>query len=201
VATAYYLPPFHFHTASFVCLSCQVICSPPDDQPTVFNSQLYVNNSTAAISLSADQHLLLRGCQLRNTSWVIGMVCYTGHETKIMMQLTSSGFAPSKVSSIERAMNKYIYVSFAVLLVACLITCIPAGIWVAADAKSAWCAVLSHGRVLPSPVRCGRPARVSYAVWPNDCLGLRGASAPVACLRCCVVLFAIRHATSRRWNQ
>ena len=32
-----------------------------------------------------------------------------------------------------------------------------------------------------------------YAVWPNDCLGLRGASAPAVCLRCCVVCNPTRH--------
>lgn len=29
--------------------------------------------------------LLLRGAQLRNTSWVYGVVVFTGHETKLML--------------------------------------------------------------------------------------------------------------------
>ncbi len=63
--------------------------------------------------------------------------------------------------------------SFAVLLVACLITCIPAGIWVAADAKSAWCAMSTLAWV----VFFRRPSAAAdlllypyYAVWSNDCL-------------------------------
>jgi magnesium-transporting ATPase (P-type) len=28
---------------------------------------------------------MLRGCVLKNTKWVYGLVIYTGHETKIMM--------------------------------------------------------------------------------------------------------------------
>jgi phospholipid-translocating ATPase len=29
--------------------------------------------------------LLLRGCMIRNTKWVIGMVVFTGGDTKIML--------------------------------------------------------------------------------------------------------------------
>ena len=35
------------------------------------------------LSLSID-NLLLRGCSLRNTEYVYGMVVYQGHDTKIM---------------------------------------------------------------------------------------------------------------------
>jgi len=35
------------------------------------------------ISLSVE-NLLLRGSSLRNTDWVIGVVVYTGHDTRIM---------------------------------------------------------------------------------------------------------------------
>ena len=44
-------------------------------------------------SLGPDQ-LLLRGAMLRNTSWVFGIVVYTGHDTKLMRNSTS---APLKV--------------------------------------------------------------------------------------------------------
>lgn len=47
-------------------------------------------------------HLLLRGCVLRNTSHVIGVVIYTGPHTKLIL---NSGGTPSKRSRIERQMN------------------------------------------------------------------------------------------------
>lgn len=39
------------------------------------------------IPLGLDQ-MLLRGAMLRNTSWIHGVVIYTGHETKLMKNST-----------------------------------------------------------------------------------------------------------------
>lgn len=47
-------------------------------------------------------NLLLRGCTLRNTDWCIGIVAFTGDETKIMM---NAGITPSKRSRITRELN------------------------------------------------------------------------------------------------
>lgn len=51
--------------------------------------------------LTAD-NLLLRGCSLRKTDWVVGVVVYTGLDTRIMMNRTIS---PRKVTQLERHMN------------------------------------------------------------------------------------------------
>lgn len=48
------------------------------------------------------QTTLLRGTILRNTEWAIGIVLYTGGDTKIVM---NSGITPSKRSRVERQMN------------------------------------------------------------------------------------------------
>lgn len=47
-------------------------------------------------------NLLLRGCSLRNTDWAIGIVAFTGDDTKIMM---NAGITPSKRSRISRELN------------------------------------------------------------------------------------------------
>ena len=54
------------------------------------------------------QQVLLRGSVLRNTRWVIGIVLFTGFDTKIVL---NSGGAPSKRSKVERQMNPQVYVS------------------------------------------------------------------------------------------
>lgn len=46
--------------------------------------------------------VLLRGTVLRNTEWVIGLVVFTGIDTKIVM---NSGGTPSKRGRVERLMN------------------------------------------------------------------------------------------------
>jgi magnesium-transporting ATPase (P-type) len=54
--------------------------------------------------------MMLRGCKLKNTDWVIGVVVYTGEDTAIMM----NGSSPfSKTSNIERMVNNIILAIFA----------------------------------------------------------------------------------------
>ncbi|EKX72656.1 P-type ATPase family member protein [Theileria equi strain WA] len=43
-------------------------------------------------------HLLLRGCRLMNTKWIIGFVVYTGHDTKIYKNIANT---PHKVSNLQ----------------------------------------------------------------------------------------------------
>lgn len=67
-------------------------CELPNRHLYEFNGVLKESGKTA-VSLGPDQ-LLLRGAMLRNTSWIFGVVVYTGHDTKLMRNSTS---APLKV--------------------------------------------------------------------------------------------------------
>ena len=53
--------------------------------------------------------MLLRGCVLKNTEWVIGLVVFTGTDTKLSL---NSGATPSKRSRIEKMMNPQVYVIY-----------------------------------------------------------------------------------------
>jgi phospholipid-translocating ATPase len=57
---------------------------------------------------------LLRGTVLRNTGWVIGLVLFTGEDTKIVL---NSGGTPSKRSRVERQMNPQVFINLALLAV------------------------------------------------------------------------------------
>lgn len=50
---------------------------------------------------------LLRGTVVRNTRWVIGLVVFTGEDTKVIL---NSGGTPSKRSNVERQMNPQVSV-------------------------------------------------------------------------------------------
>lgn len=68
--------------------------------------------------------LLLRGCALRNTAWVIGLVVYTGADTKIML---NQGETPSKRSKVEREINFNVLVMFIMVVAMCLSSAIADG--------------------------------------------------------------------------
>ncbi len=70
--------------------------------------------------------MLLRGCSIRNTAWVIGLVVFTGKDTKIML---NGGDTPSKQSRIEKETNFNVVVNFVVLLSMCTISAVLNGIF------------------------------------------------------------------------
>lgn len=69
-------------------------------------------------------NMLLRGCNLRNTEWALGVVVFTGHDTKIMI---NSGVTPSKRARIARELNYNVVWNFSVLIAMCLVAAVVNG--------------------------------------------------------------------------
>ena len=63
--------------------------------------------------------LLLRGARLRNTQWIHGLVVYTGHESKLLMNSTK---APLKRSTLDKETNTQILFLFFILVGLALIS-------------------------------------------------------------------------------
>ena len=82
-------------------------------------------NDTQKIALNND-NVMLRGCVLKNTNWVIGVVIYNGHHSKIMMNTIRS---KEKKSMLEKKMNKYIIFVFCFLIFFCMLSSIIYMIW------------------------------------------------------------------------
>ncbi|KAK9363736.1 hypothetical protein V1504DRAFT_466127 [Lipomyces starkeyi] len=81
-------------------------------------------------------NLLLRGCTLRNTQWVIGVVMFTGEETKIML---NAGETPSKRSRITRELNINVLYNFVILFLLCFVSGVVEGIeWSKSDNTIQW---------------------------------------------------------------
>ncbi|KAI9302549.1 hypothetical protein BJ944DRAFT_167058 [Cunninghamella echinulata] len=92
------------------------------------NNRLYNYDGTLELSdsngkkkdLPLDPNkILLRGAQLRNTSWIYGMAVFTGHESKLML---NSSKKPSKVSNVSRITNRnilYLFTMLVLMSIAC----------------------------------------------------------------------------------
>ena len=97
-------------------LAFQIECDHPNISLVKWNCNFELN-STEKQPLS-QKHLLLRGCSLQNTDFINGIVIYTGHESKIMLNSKS---APSKSSNVLRKMNKILYTVFGFQLCMCFL--------------------------------------------------------------------------------
>ena len=57
-----------------------------------------------------NDNVLLRGMSLRNVEEVIGIVVYTGHETKIQMNTVKSSYKVSKMMDLTNYAIFYIFI-------------------------------------------------------------------------------------------
>uniref|UniRef100_A0A8C0RNE6 Phospholipid-transporting ATPase n=1 Tax=Canis lupus familiaris TaxID=9615 RepID=A0A8C0RNE6_CANLF len=105
-------------------LSGKIECEGPNRHFNTFIGTLYLNDESP-VPIGPDQ-VLLRGTQLKNTQWVLGIVVYTGFETKFMQNSIKS---PLKKSRVENVTNVQILVLFVLLLAMSLVSCVGAILW------------------------------------------------------------------------
>jgi phospholipid-transporting ATPase len=86
-------------------------CENPNNRLHNFDGLLKLNNMSDEIPLDIN-NLLLRGCSLKNTDWILGVVIFVGLETKIMM---NRQIPHHKRSKVERKLNKYLIFVFSLL--------------------------------------------------------------------------------------
>lgn len=87
----------------------------PADQPAVVKIPATMNE------------MLLRGCMLKNSGSIIGLVVYTGKETRIQMNAAKT---PLKVGSFDRFLNFQIVLVIAMQLGMCLFFAVASYVWV-----------------------------------------------------------------------
>ena len=107
-------------------------CQPPNDYIYQFNGKFIGNNDyNGDIFLDID-NFILRGCSLKQTSFVYAVVIYVGHDTKIMRNSVS---AREKVSKIEHIMNYQIIIVFILQFIIGIISSIIGNIELYLDRK------------------------------------------------------------------
>ncbi|KAL3785561.1 hypothetical protein ACHAW5_011309 [Stephanodiscus triporus] len=60
------------------------------------------------------ENILLRGAVLRNTEWVIGLACFTGADTKLVMNSVAT---PSKFSQMDVLINRTVFLVLFIMIV------------------------------------------------------------------------------------
>ena len=102
------------------------------------NSDLYEASGKISIGGDADlqitvKNFLLRGSLLKNTEWAIGVVAYTGKDTKIMKNAEDSKY---KQSQVERRTNQLIIFIFLFQVIVCIIVAIFNIFWTRNNAEN-----------------------------------------------------------------
>ncbi|EFA86147.1 P-type ATPase [Heterostelium album PN500] len=97
-----------------------VECEHPNNVIYTFRGSIALGNSPTDIKYPlTNQQTLLRGCVLRNTDWIYGVVVYSGEDTKIMQNSTD---APSKRSTLEKLVNRALINLFSIMFIVCVIS-------------------------------------------------------------------------------
>ncbi|KAK7313723.1 hypothetical protein VNO77_38918 [Canavalia gladiata] len=98
-------------------------CEKPNRNIYGFQGNMEIDGKRLSLGSS---NIVLRGCELKNTNWALGVAVYCGRETKAM--LNSSG-APSKRSLLETRMNAEIIMLSLFLVALCTVTSVCAAVW------------------------------------------------------------------------
>ncbi|XP_044274207.1 phospholipid-transporting ATPase VD [Varanus komodoensis] len=102
----------------------KIQCESPNNDLSSFRGFME-SSDNERVGLSKE-NLLMRGCIVRNTEAVIGIVVYAGHETKAMLNNYGSRYKRSK---LEKMINHDIIWCVLLLLVMCCIGAVGHGLW------------------------------------------------------------------------
>lgn len=87
----------------------EIVCESPNENLEKWEAQITYSKQLFKDKSANIKNLMLRGCFLRNTDEVVGIVVYTGMDTKIMRNLKKP---PHKVSNIMKQMNRMLWSVF-----------------------------------------------------------------------------------------
>ncbi len=117
--------PYCLNDKALADLKGSIKCEGPTDKIYQFDGVFEPSEGGEKISLSYE-NFLLRGSSLRQTDWVVGLVTFTGHHTRIMKNSTG---ARTKFSRIERQTNMQILFIFGLQCLLCLIAMVVGTLW------------------------------------------------------------------------
>ncbi|KAK7277071.1 hypothetical protein RIF29_18221 [Crotalaria pallida] len=98
-------------------------CEQPNRNIYEFTANMEFNGKKFPFNQS---YIVLRGCILKNTDWVVGVVVYAGQETKAMLNSAASLLKRSK---LESYMNRETLWLSVFLFVMCSVVALSMGLW------------------------------------------------------------------------
>jgi phospholipid-translocating P-type ATPase (flippase) len=107
-------------------------CEHPNNDILHFKGSLMFDDTKVPLD---NEQCLLRGSTLRNTSWIIGIVVFAGHDSKLMMNQNKTPFKNSKV---ERMTNRFIFLLLLLEVLLCVICAVGVMIFTGSFAPRYW---------------------------------------------------------------
>uniref|UniRef100_A0A8C9GQC1 Uncharacterized protein n=1 Tax=Piliocolobus tephrosceles TaxID=591936 RepID=A0A8C9GQC1_9PRIM len=108
-----------------------------------------------------EKNFLLRGCKLKNTDWIVGIVIYTGKETKIQM---NSSKPTIKTSNLEMLTNKLTVIIWLLQMLVCCISAYYNAVIVSSSKKSKYIYLPFNLNQMKNPYIVGVIAFFSWIV-------------------------------------
>ncbi|KAJ8602430.1 hypothetical protein CTAYLR_001239 [Chrysophaeum taylorii] len=109
-----------------------VECDHPNEHINRFNGTLELERCES-VPIGKD-HVVLRGSSL-HTDWLLGVVVYTGRETKLALNARSP---PQKLSRIDKTCNRVVLAIFGCQIVLALVTTTIRYVWEAQEFEYLW---------------------------------------------------------------
>lgn len=101
----------------------EISCEPPNNRLDKFKGKLAYEDTMYPLD---NENVILRGCVLRNTKWVYGVVIYAGRDTKLMK---NTGVSKFKRTGLDKLVNTLILWIALLLAIICAICAIGTTIW------------------------------------------------------------------------
>ncbi|XP_078379616.1 phospholipid-transporting ATPase ID-like isoform X2 [Oculina patagonica] len=101
----------------------EISCDPPNNRLDKLKGVLVYEDTQYPLD---NENVILRGCVLRNTKWVYGVVIYAGHDTKLMM---NTGVSKFKRTGLDKLTNSLILWIAAILGIICTLLAIGTTVW------------------------------------------------------------------------
>ncbi|KAF0684192.1 Aste57867_23815 [Aphanomyces stellatus] len=162
--------------AQVLALHGRVECEQPNKAINRFSGSFYIDQAdgTVANDPIGAKNVFLRGCQLRNTEWMYGLVVNTGNDTKIMQSFSK---AETKWSSINGHVNVMIKWLLLFLILLCAGAATAQVVWVraldqqflslpCAGGNTCYLPVPKHNTVHRWFIACGQYFLLMYQMIP-----------------------------------